>query len=346
MRNALAIAHKELRAYFASPIAYIVIGFFALLFGWFYIGILDWFVRQGMQMGQFGMQGPQNMNVNQQMIRPLLLNMTVVFLFLLPLVTMRTYAEEKRSGTIELLLTSPLTDMQIVIGFFALLFGWFYIGILDWFVRQGMQMGPMGMGQSNMNVNQQMVRPLLLNMTVVFLFLLPLITMRTYAEEKRSGTIELLLTSPITDVEIVAGKFLGAMGLYASMLAVSLLHFGLLFAFGTPEWKPLVTSYVGLLLFGGCFVSVGLFISSLTKNQIVAGAATFGVFLLLWVIDWIGQGMGPRAEAVLKYLSMTEHLDDFVKGVVDTKHLVYYLSFITFGLFLTVKSVDSERWRG
>jgi ABC-2 type transport system permease protein len=106
MRNTLAIAHKELRAYFASPIAYIVIGFFALLFGWFYIGILDWFVRQGMQMGQFGMQGPQNMNVNQQMIRPLLLNMTVVFLFLLPLVTMRTYAEEKRSGTIELLLTS------------------------------------------------------------------------------------------------------------------------------------------------------------------------------------------------------------------------------------------------
>ena len=82
MRNTLAIAHKELRAYFASPIAYIVIGFFALLFGWFYIGILDWFVRQGMQMGQFGMQGPQNMNVNQQMIRPLLLNMTVVFLFL------------------------------------------------------------------------------------------------------------------------------------------------------------------------------------------------------------------------------------------------------------------------
>ena len=239
---------------------------------------------------------------------------------------------------------SPIA--YIVIGFFALLFGWFYIGILDWFVRQGMQMGPAGMGQSNMNVNQQMVRPLLLNMTVVFLFLLPLITMRTYAEEKRSGTIELLLTSPLTDVEIVAGKFLGAMGLYASMLAVSLLHFGLLFAFGTPEWKPLVTSYVGLLLFGGCFISVGLFISSLTKNQIVAGAATFGVFLLLWVIDWIGQGMGPRAEAVLKYLSMTEHLDDFVKGVVDTKHLVYYLSFITFGLFLTVKSVDSERWRG
>ena len=257
MRNTLAIAHKEVRAYFASPIAYIVIGFFALLFGWFYIGILDWFVRQGMQMGQFGMQGPQNMNVNQQMIRPLLLNMTVVFLFLLPLVTMRTYAEEKRSGTIELLLTSPLTDLQIVLG-----------------------------------------------------------------------------------------KFLGAMVLYSAMLAVTMIHFGLLFKFGNPDWKPLAVAYLGLFLFGGCFVSVGLFISSLTKNQIVAGAATFGVFLSLWVVDWIGQSLGPTGESITKYLSMTEHLDDFVKGVIDTKHLVYYVSFITFGLFLTMRSVDAERWRG
>lgn len=239
---------------------------------------------------------------------------------------------------------SPIA--YIVIGFFALLFGWFYVGILDWFVRQGMQMGQFGPSPGSVNVNQQMIRPLLLNMTVVFLFLLPLITMRTYAEEKRSGTIELLLTSPITDVQIVLGKFLGAMALYAAMLAVTAIHFGLLFAYGDPEWRPLLTAFLGLLLFGGCFIAVGLFISSLTRNQIVAGAATFGVFLLLWVIDWIGQSAGPRAEAVLKYLSMTEHLDDFVKGVIDTKHVVYYLSVIGFGLFLTVRSVDSERWRG
>jgi gliding motility-associated transport system permease protein len=239
---------------------------------------------------------------------------------------------------------SPIA--YIVLGFFALLFGWFYVGILDWFVRQGMQMGQMGMGPTSVNVNQQMIRPLLLNMTVVFLFLLPLITMRTYAEEKRAGTIELLLTSPVTDLQIVLGKFLGAMALYCAMLAITLIHFGLLFVYGSPEWRPLLSAFLGLLLFGGCFISLGLFISSLTKNQIVAGAATFGVFLLLWVIDWIGQSMGPRAEAVLKYLSMTEHLDDFVKGVIDTKHIIYYLSFIAFGLFLTLRSVDSERWRG
>jgi ABC-2 type transport system permease protein len=239
---------------------------------------------------------------------------------------------------------SPIA--YIVIGFFALLFGFFYTSILDWFVRQGMQMGPMAMGQSSMNVNQQMIRPLFLNMSVVVLFMLPFMTARSYAEEKRSGTIELLLTSPLTDVQIVLGKFIGCMGLYAAMLAVTALLFGLLFGMGNPDWKPVVTGYLGMLLFGGCIVALGLFVSSLTKNQIVAGVATFALILVLWVIDWIGQGLGPRAEAVLKYLSMTEHLDDFVKGVIDTTDLVYYLSFMTFGLFLTVKSVDSERWRG
>jgi ABC-2 type transport system permease protein len=252
--NVLAIAHKELRAYFASPIAYVVIGFFAIVFGWMYASILAWFINQGMSAG-FG--GPQSLNINQQL-----------------------------------------------------------------------------------------VRPLVLNMTVVFLFMLPLITMRTYAEEKRAGTIELLLTSPVSDLEIILGKFFGAMALYAVMLGVTLIHFGVLFWFGRPEWKPLGTAYLGLLLFGGSFISIGLFISSLTRNQIVAGAATFAVFLVLWVIDWIGQALGPRAEEVLKYLSMTGHLDDFVKGVVDTKHLVYYMSFIAFGLFLTMRSVDTERWRG
>jgi ABC-2 type transport system permease protein len=97
---------------------------------------------------------------------------------------------------------------------------------------------------------------------------------------------------------------------------------------------------------GGCFVSIGLLISSLTKNQIVAGFMTFAVFLMLWVINWLGESSGPTARAILAFLSITDHLDDFTRGIIDTKHIVYYLSFITFGLFLTAKSVDSERWRG
>ena len=238
---------------------------------------------------------------------------------------------------------SPIA--YVVIGFFALVFGLMYAGVLNWFVQQGTQMG-MGMGPQNLNINQQMIRPLWMNMAVVFLLLIPMITMRTYSEEKRSGTMELLLTSPITDVEIILGKFIGALALYGVMLGVTVIHFGLLFVFGRPEWKPLATAYLGLLLFGASFISLGLFISSLTKNQIVAGAATFAVFLLLWIIDWIGPSFGPTGEAVFKYLSMTGHLEDFIKGVIDTKHLVYYVSFITFGLFLTARSVDTERWRG
>lgn len=253
MSNILAIANKELRSYFSSPIAYIVLGFFALLFGWFYVTILSWFVRQSTQMNQFG---PQSMNINQQMIRLLLQNVTVLLLFVLPMITMRTYSEEKRSGTIELLMTSPLTDFQIIMG-----------------------------------------------------------------------------------------KFLGALALYVVMLLVTTPHIALLFYFGKPEWKPIITAYVGLLLMGGCFISAGLFISSLTKNQIVAVMATFALFLFLWVVNWIGSFSGPGVERVTSYLSIVEHFDDFSKGVIDTTHVIYYLSFITFGLFLTAKSVDSERWR-
>ena len=239
---------------------------------------------------------------------------------------------------------SPIA--YVVIGLYAVMFGYFFYALLLYFDRQSMQMAGLGGPGGAVNVNEQLIRPVFLNTTVIFLFILPMVTMRTYSEEKRSGTIELLLTSPITDVQIILGKFLGAMLLYASMLAVTVIHLAVLFIFGDPEWKPLVTGYLGLLLMGGSFLSLGLFISSLTKNQIVAGIATFGVFLLLWVINWLSQAVGPTTQPILQYLSLTEHFDDFAKGVIDTKHVIYYLSFISFGLFLTAKSVDSERWRG
>jgi len=140
--------------------------------------------------------------------------------------------------------------------------------------------------------------------------------------------------------------FIVAMALYVAMLAVTLVYIGILFWAGNPDWRPVAAGYLGLLLMGASFIAAGLLISSMTKNQIVAGIATFGVFLLLWIISWIGEQMGPRAQTILSYLSVTEHFDDFAKGIIDTKHVVYYLSFITFGLFLTAKSVDSERWRG
>jgi ABC-2 type transport system permease protein len=237
---------------------------------------------------------------------------------------------------------SPIA--YVVIGFFALVFGWFYYVSIGVFLNMAMQMGVPGQGQ--VNINTMAIRPLLQNVSVVALFVLPLITMRTYSEEKRSGTIELLLTSPLTDFQIIMGKFLGAVSLYGLMLAVTVIHIGILFVYGNPEWKPIASGYLGLLLMGASFISVGLWISSLTKNQIVAGMVTFAVFLLLWTITWAVDSAGPTMQKVLMAISITDHFDDFSKGVIALRHIVFYLSFITFGLFLTAKSVDSERWRG
>jgi gliding motility-associated transport system permease protein len=239
---------------------------------------------------------------------------------------------------------SPIA--YVVIGMFVLLYGYFYIVMLDYFMRMSLQMGQMGGGPQSANVNEMLIRPLMQNVLILFLFMLPAVTMRTFAEEKRAGTVELLFTSPLTDMQIVLGKYLGAMALFAVMIGVTLVHMALLFVYGSPEWKPIATAYLGLFLFGGCFIAVGLFISSLTKNQIIAGIATFAVFLFLWVINWIGSFSGPTVSAITSYLSVVEHADDFWKGVIDTTHLIYYVSFITLGLFLTAKSVDTERWRG
>jgi ABC-2 type transport system permease protein len=234
----------------------------------------------------------------------------------------------------------------IILGMFSLLYGYFFYALLAYFSRQSTSMNQFGANGQTLNINQDMIRLLMQNVTIIALFIMPMLTMRTYAEEKRSGTIELLLTSPLTDFQIIMGKFLGSLALWAAALAVSLIHIGLLFIYGRPEWRPLVACYLGLLLFGGCFISIGLFISSLTKNQIVAGITTFAAILFLWIISWVSSFGGPTFQKVTEYMSVITHFDDFSKGVIDTTHVVYYLSLITLGLFLTAKSVDSERWRG
>lgn len=238
---------------------------------------------------------------------------------------------------------SPIA--YVVIGLFALLYGYFFAVMLQYFVRASLNVNPM-MGPQSLNINQDLLRPAISNVLILLLFIIPAMTMRAYAEERRSGTIELLLASPITDVEIVLGKFVGALALYAVMLAVTLPHVALLFAYGTPEWKPILTTYIGMLLLGGSFLSVGLFISTLTTNQIVAYIGTFSALLILWVISWLGSFSTGFFTDLTAYLSLIDHFDDFAKGVIDTTHVIYYLSLITFGLFLTAKSVDTERWRG
>ena len=239
---------------------------------------------------------------------------------------------------------SPIA--YVVVGFFALLFGYFFVSTLSVMVSLSMQAGMFGGGPQSININEFMLRPLLSNTAIILLFFLPFVTARAYAEEKKSGTIELLLTSPLSDLEIILGKFLGALALFVLMLAVTAVHMTVLFWYGEPELGPMLSGYLGLLLMGASFISLGLLVSSATRNQIVAGVTTFALLLLFWVLSWMADSVGPTGQAVLTYLSILEHFDDFSKGVIDTKHVTYYVSFIAFGLFLTAKAVDTERWRG
>ena len=237
---------------------------------------------------------------------------------------------------------SPIAYLLLAI--FAVIFGFFFYSATRFFILQGMQMQMMGRGMP-MDVNEYVIRPLLTNASVIGLFLIPMITMRLYAEEKRAGTIELLMTSPVRDLEIVLGKWLAALVLYASILAVSGINIAVLYASGRPDLKPILVGFLGLLLQGGCLLAIGIFISTLTKNQIIAGGATFAVCLMLWVLDWVSAYDQSAWAKVISYLSVVTHFEPFSKGVIDTKDIIFYLSMIFFGLFLTTRSVESLRWR-
>jgi ABC-2 type transport system permease protein len=232
-----------------------------------------------------------------------------------------------------------------VMGFFALISGYFFYAYVAIFVSRGMQSEMMGRGMP-MDVNEWVIRPLLMNVSVIGLFLIPMITMRLFAEEKRSGTIELLATSPVRDIEVIVGKWLAAVLLYGCMLALSALSIASLFFYGKPDIPPILTGYLGLLLQGGCLLAIGTFLSTTTKNQIVAAAATFGISLLLWVMDW-STSIDPSAawSKVLAYFSVITHLEPFTKGVIDSKDVVFFVTMIILGLFLTSRSMESLRWR-
>jgi ABC-2 type transport system permease protein len=196
-----------------------------------------------------------------------------------------------------------------------------------------------------MNINQQIIGPLLGFASTITLFLIPMITMRLFAEEKRSGTIELLLTSPVTDNQIILGKWLGAMLLYLCILAMSMINVALLFAWGKPDLKPVLVAYLGLILQGGCLLAIGAFISSLTRNQIVAGGVTFFVCLLLWLLNWATSFDTTGWASVINYLSIVTHFDNFSKGLIESKDIIFYLSMIFFALFITSRAMESLRWR-
>lgn len=240
----------------------------------------------------------------------------------------------------------------VALAMWALLFGFFFNFGLTYFLemsmrtaQQGMEMG--GGGGMKLSLHEYLIRPVLQNMSVVSLFVLPMLTMRLFAEEKRQGTMELLATSPITNLQIVMGKFLAATGLYVAMVLAGLVNVALiwLYAPNPPEWRPVLTGVLALLLVGMSFIALGLFLSTLTRNQIVAGILGFGLALVFWIFSWFDQPTAGTLEKVVAYLGVTTHMDDLSKGVVDAKDIVFYLSVITFGIFAAHQSVESQRWR-
>ena len=260
MRNVLAIVERELRAYFISPVAYVVLTIFVFLSGIFFQTILN----QVMQMA------------------------TVSAL------------QSQRFGT----------------------------------------------GPQPIDMPGLVSRSFMGTLSVILLFMLPMITMALFSEEKRRGTIELLLTAPLTDLQVVAGKFLAAVSFYSIMLATTWVPISVLFIYGDPAWGPILTGYLGLLLYGVALLALGLFVSTLTENQIVAAVLSFGAILMLWMVDVVAQSATSTTRAVLTYLSILGHLDDFIKGVLASSHVIFYLSLMSLGLFLTYRSIDSMRWRG
>ena len=237
---------------------------------------------------------------------------------------------------------SPIAYILLLM--FALIFGAFFYVFLQGYLQFSME--AMMRGEAfPMNVPEEITRRLLGNVPITSLWIIPLLSMRLFAEEKRQGTIELLTTSPIHDGEVILGKWLAASTLYLCLLFVSAINIGFLFIYSHPDWKPILVAYLGLFLQGVALLALGTFISTLTKNQIIAGAATFGVCLLIFICGWFGEYNTETWSRVLAYMSISTHMESFTKGTLDLKDAIYYVTVIFVGLFLTARSMESLRWR-
>ena len=181
--------------------------------------------------------------------------------------------------------------------------------------------------------------------TIILILLAPVLTMRLMAEEQKLGTIELLLTSPVRDWEVIIGKYLASLTFLLATLALTLYYTILLFVFASPDPGPIYAGYLGLVLYGGAALAVGILCSTLTSNQIVAAVVAVGILLALFFADLAWGSIGGTASTVIGELSIKSHFDDFERGVIDTKHVVYYLSVIAFFLFLSIRTLESRRWR-
>ena len=184
-----------------------------------------------------------------------------------------------------------------------------------------------------------------INGTFLVLLLGPVLTMRLLAEETKLGTIELLLTAPIRDFEVVLGKFLAAFVIVLILIAMTLYYPILLWLFASPDGGPIFSGYFGLVLLGALFVAVGVFASSLTNNQIVSAVVALVILLMFWFIDEAADFFSGTAASVLEFVSPRSHFTDFARGIIDTEAIIYFISLTAIFLFLTIRSLESRRWR-
>jgi ABC-2 type transport system permease protein len=236
----------------------------------------------------------------------------------------------------------------VVITMFLLITGYFFYNLLATFsvVSYQAQSNPMLARQYQLlNINETVVRPLFGNISIIMLLMTPLLTMRLFSEERKTGTIELLLTYPVKDVDVVVSKFLACFFVFLVMILLTITYPILLVILGDPEVIPIVTGYLGLVLLGAAFISLGIFTSSLTENQIIAASMSFGMLFFFWLISYSVAFVSAGLGQVLAYLSINEHIASLAKGVLDTEDIIYYLCFIVLFLFLTLRSLESKRWR-
>lgn len=238
---------------------------------------------------------------------------------------------------------SPIA--YVVLTVFLFLSGFFFFSYLAQVIQATMMQAQFGQASQPIDVPGIIVRAVLQTISVVLLFVVPMLTMGLFAEEKKRGTIELLLTSPVGHFQAIAGKYLASLTFLLIMLLANAVTILPLFIHGEPDLNPILSGYLGMFLYGMTLLAIGLFISTLTENQIVAVIITFGVSLALFVIESFSASAVGVTKNVIDYLSVISHLEDFIKGVVDTSHIIYYITFAFVGLFLAYRSLESMRWK-
>jgi len=229
---------------------------------------------------------------------------------------------------------------------FLVLAGYFFYSAVVYYNLLSFQASQDPMMAKQMNLMEMVLRPFFFDLSIVLLLISPLLTMRLYAEERKTGTMGRLLTYPLPDRSIILAKFAAVVSAFAVILAGTLPGILLLGYLANPAWGPILCGYLGILLLGCSFMSVGIFTSSLTQNQIIAAVLSFGALLMLWVIGWAKSYVGSTMGEVIDYLSIVKHFDTFAKGILDSRDLLYYLMFIVFFLFLTLRQMATYRWRG